>query len=117
VQAKGRGNIFNKRIAENSTNLKKEIPIQVEEAYWTQNRHNQNRTSSQHSIVKTMSRENKARIRKAMRGRERKRETERERERERRKITYKRNKLFPELKKNSIPGILPAKLSLILKME
>jgi hypothetical protein len=52
VQAKGRGNIFNKITVENSTNLKKEMPIQVEEASTTINRHDQNRNSSWYIIVK-----------------------------------------------------------------
>jgi hypothetical protein len=62
VQAKGIGNIFNKIIAENSPNLQKEIPIQVQEASRTPNRHDQNRISSYYIIVKTISRKNKKKI-------------------------------------------------------
>jgi hypothetical protein len=67
MQANGIGNIFNRIIAENETNLEKEIPIQVQEASTTPNRHDQNRTSPQHIIVKTISTENKERILKAVR--------------------------------------------------
>jgi hypothetical protein len=45
VQAKGIHDIFNKIIAENFPNLEKDIPIKVQEASRTPNRHNQNRTS------------------------------------------------------------------------
>jgi hypothetical protein len=52
VQAKGICNIFNKIIAENFPNLEKEMPIQVQEPSRTPNRHDQNRTSQWHIIVK-----------------------------------------------------------------
>jgi hypothetical protein len=42
VQDKVICNIFNKMIAENVQNLKKDMPIQVEEASRTPNRHDQN---------------------------------------------------------------------------
>jgi chromosome segregation ATPase len=45
VQAKGIHNIFNKIITENSPNLEKVMPIQVQEASRTPNRLDQNRTS------------------------------------------------------------------------
>jgi chromosome segregation ATPase len=45
VHAKGIHNIFNKIIPENSPNLEKVMPIQVQEAYWTPNRLDQNRTT------------------------------------------------------------------------
>jgi hypothetical protein len=45
VQAKGMHNIFNKIITENFPNLKKTIPIQVQEASRTPNRLDQNRTT------------------------------------------------------------------------
>jgi hypothetical protein len=45
VQAKGICNIFNKIITENFSNLKRELPIQVQEASRTPNRHYSNRTS------------------------------------------------------------------------
>jgi hypothetical protein len=55
VQAKGIHNLFNKIIAENYPNLKKELPIQVQEDSRTPNRLDQNRTSPQHIIIKTIS--------------------------------------------------------------
>jgi hypothetical protein len=45
VQAKVIYNIVNKIIAENSPNLEKDLPIQVQEAFRTPKRHDQNRTS------------------------------------------------------------------------
>jgi hypothetical protein len=45
VQAKGIHNIVNKIITENFPNLKKVLPIQVQEASRTPNRLDQNRTS------------------------------------------------------------------------
>jgi hypothetical protein len=42
VQGKVICNVFNKMIAENVPNLKKDMPIQVEEASETPNRHDQN---------------------------------------------------------------------------
>jgi hypothetical protein len=62
VQAKGIHNIYNKMIAENFPNLKKEMPIQIQEVSRTPNTHNQNRTSPQHTVIKTISTENKERI-------------------------------------------------------
>jgi phosphoenolpyruvate carboxylase len=67
VQAKSIGNIFNKVIAENFQNFKKEIPTQAQEASRAPNRYNQNRTSPLHIMVKTLSTENKERILKAER--------------------------------------------------
>jgi hypothetical protein len=67
VEAKGIGNIFNKIIAENFQNLEKDFPIQVQEASKKPNRHEQNRTSPQHSIVQTTSTENRGRILMAIR--------------------------------------------------
>jgi hypothetical protein len=49
VQAKGIYNIFNKIIIEKFPNLKKDLPIQVQETSRTPNRLDQNRTSP-HSI-------------------------------------------------------------------
>jgi hypothetical protein len=54
VQDKGMHNIFNKIIAENFPGLEKEMPIEVQEVCKTQNRHDQNRTSPQHIIVKQL---------------------------------------------------------------
>jgi hypothetical protein len=52
-QIKGPANIFNKIIEENFPSLKKEMPINIQEAYRIPNRLNQKRTSSHHVIVKT----------------------------------------------------------------
>jgi hypothetical protein len=51
VQAEGIGNIFKKMIIENFPNLKKEMPIQVQEASRTPNRHGQNSISPWHVRV------------------------------------------------------------------
>jgi hypothetical protein len=59
VQVKGIHNIFNKIMAEKFPSLKKEMPIQVQEASRTPN---QNRTSPWQIIVKTTSTVNKERI-------------------------------------------------------
>jgi hypothetical protein len=48
VQAKGISNIFNKILKENFPNLKKVMPIQVQDTSRTPNRLKQNRTSPQH---------------------------------------------------------------------
>jgi hypothetical protein len=45
VQAKGICNIFNKIMTENFPNLEKTMPIQVQEAFRTPNRLDQNRTT------------------------------------------------------------------------
>jgi hypothetical protein len=66
MQAKGICNIFNKIITENSPNLKKTMPIQVQEASRTPNRLDQNRTTQQHIIIKT-STENRETLLKAVR--------------------------------------------------
>jgi hypothetical protein len=52
-QLKGRANIFNKIIEENFPNLKKEMPVNIQEAYKTPNRLDQKRKSSQHIIIRT----------------------------------------------------------------
>jgi hypothetical protein len=67
VQAEGICNIFNKIITENFPNLEKTIPIQVQEASRTPNRLDQNRTTPQHIIIKTIRTENRERILKAVR--------------------------------------------------
>jgi phenylalanyl-tRNA synthetase beta subunit len=67
LQTIGIDNIFNKVIAENSSNFEKEMPIQVQEASRTPNRHDQNRKFQWHIIIKTTSKENKERILKAVR--------------------------------------------------
>jgi hypothetical protein len=58
VRAKGMCNIFNKIITKNFPNLEKALPIQVQEASRTPNRLDQNRTTTQHIIIKTTSTEN-----------------------------------------------------------
>jgi hypothetical protein len=75
VQAKGMCNIFNKIITENFPNLEKTMPIQVQEASRTPNRLDQNRTTPQHIIIKTISTENTERLIKPVR--------------EKKQITYK----------------------------
>jgi hypothetical protein len=57
VQAKGINNIFNKIIAENFPNLKKELSIHIQETSRTPNRLDQNRTFQWHIIIKTTSTE------------------------------------------------------------
>jgi hypothetical protein len=52
-QHKGPVNIFNKIIEENFPNLKKEIPMNIQDAYRTPNRLDQKRNSSHHIINKT----------------------------------------------------------------
>jgi hypothetical protein len=53
-QLKGPVNIFNKIIKENFPNLKKEMPINIEEAYRITNRLEKKRNSSHPMIVKIM---------------------------------------------------------------
>jgi hypothetical protein len=60
-------NIFNKIITEKFPNLEKTMPIQVQEASRTPNRHDQNRTTPRHIIIKTTSTETRERILKAVR--------------------------------------------------
>jgi hypothetical protein len=57
VQAKGMRNIFNKIITEKFPNLEKTMPIQVQEASRTPDRHDQNKTTPRHIIIKTTSTE------------------------------------------------------------
>ena len=52
-QLKGPANIFNKIIEENFPNLKKEMPMNIQEAYRTPNSLDQKRKFSQHIILKT----------------------------------------------------------------
>jgi hypothetical protein len=65
VLGKDTGNIFNKIIAVKFPNLEKKMPIQ--EVFRTPNKQDQKRTSLYHTIVKTLSIENKERILKAAR--------------------------------------------------
>jgi predicted ribosome quality control (RQC) complex YloA/Tae2 family protein len=66
-QLKGPGNIFNKVIEENFQNLKKEMPMIIQEAYRSPNRLDQKRNSFQHIIIRTTNALNKDRILKAVR--------------------------------------------------
>jgi hypothetical protein len=50
-QLKGPVNIFNKIIEENVPNLKKESPMNIQEAYRTPNRLDQKRNSSPRAVV------------------------------------------------------------------
>ena len=67
-QLKGLANIFNKIIEENFPNLKKEMPMNIQEAYRTPNRLDQKRNSSQHIIIRTKNALNKDRILIVVRG-------------------------------------------------
>jgi chromosome segregation ATPase len=66
-QLNGPVNISNKIIEENFPNLKKEMPMNVQEAYRTPNRLDKKRNSSQHIIIRTTNALNKDRILKAVR--------------------------------------------------
>ena len=61
-------NAFNKIIEENFPNLRKEMPMNIKEAYRTPNRFVQKRNSSHHIIIKTPNALNKERILRAVRG-------------------------------------------------
>ena len=52
-QVRGPKNIFNKIIEEKNSNLKKEMPINIQEAQRTPNRLSQKRKSSHHILIKT----------------------------------------------------------------
>jgi hypothetical protein len=66
-QLKRPANFFNKIIEENFPNLKKEMPMNIQEAYRTPNRLDQKRNSSRHIIIRTANALNKDRILKAVR--------------------------------------------------
>ena len=66
-QLNGPANIFNKIIEENFPNLKKEMPMNIQEAYRTPNSLDQKRSSSHHIIFKTPNVQSKDRILKAVR--------------------------------------------------
>ena len=55
-QLKGPVNIFKNFIEENFANLKKEMPMNIQEGYRTPNRLGQKRNSSHHIIIKTSQR-------------------------------------------------------------
>jgi hypothetical protein len=66
-QFKGSVNVFNKIIEENFPNLKKEMSMNIQEAYKSLNRLDQKRNPSGHIIIKTPNALNKERILKAVR--------------------------------------------------
>ena len=66
-QLKGPANIFNKIIEQNFPNLKKEMPMNIQEDYRTPNRLDQKRNSTRHIIITTTNTLNKDRILKAVR--------------------------------------------------
>ena len=66
-QFKGPVNIFSKIIEENFPHLKKQMPINIQEAYRTPNRLDQKRNCSCHRIGKTPNAQNKERILKSAR--------------------------------------------------
>jgi hypothetical protein len=66
-ELKGPVNIFKKIIEESFPNLKKEMPMNIQEVYRTPNRLEQKRNSSRHIIIKTPNALNKDRILKAIR--------------------------------------------------
>ena len=66
-QLRGPADIFNKIIKENFPNIKKEMPMIIQEAYRTPNRLDQKRNSSRHIIIRTTNALNKHRILKAVR--------------------------------------------------
>jgi chromosome segregation ATPase len=65
-QLKGPVNTFNKIIEENFPTLKKEMPMNIQEACRMSKRLDQKRNSSQHIIIRTMNALNKERILKAV---------------------------------------------------
>ena len=66
-QLKGPVNIFNKIIEENFPNLKKDMPMNMQEANRTPNSLDQKTNSSRHIIIKTPNAQNKERILKVVR--------------------------------------------------
>ena len=57
-QLKGSVNIFNKLIVENFPNIRKEMPINIQETHRTPNRLDQKRNSPCHIIIKTPNAQN-----------------------------------------------------------
>jgi hypothetical protein len=66
-QLEGPVNIFNKTIEENFLNLKKETPMNIQEAYRKPNTLEHKRNSSHHKIIKTPNVQSKERILNAVR--------------------------------------------------
>jgi hypothetical protein len=67
-QLQGPENIFNKIIEEKFPNLKKKMPINIQEFYKTPIKLDQKRKSSHHIIIKPLNVQNKERILKGVRG-------------------------------------------------
>ena len=65
-QLKGPVNIFNKIIEENFPNLKREMPMNIQEAFRTPNRLDQKRNFSRHIIIRTKNALSQDRILKAV---------------------------------------------------
>ena len=61
-QLKGPEKIFNKIIEEKFPNLKKEMPMNIQETYRTTNRVDQKRKSFPHIIIRTINVQNKERV-------------------------------------------------------
>jgi hypothetical protein len=89
-QIKGSVNIFKKIIEENFPNLKKEMPMNIQEAYRTPNKLELKRNSFCHIIVKTPNAQNKERILKSVR--------------EKGQVTYKgrTNRITPDFSRENI---------------
>ena len=66
-QLKGPVNIFKRIIEENFSNVKKEMPMNIQEAYRTRHELDQKRNSSGHIIIRTTNALNKDRIVKSVR--------------------------------------------------
>ena len=102
LQLKGPANIFNKIMEENFPNLKREMPMNIQEAYRTPNRLDQNRNTSRHIIIKAPNVLNKERILKAVR--------------EKGQVTYKGRPIritadfSPETMKGEGPGQISCRL-------
>jgi hypothetical protein len=67
LQLNGPANIFNKIIEENFPKVKKEMPMNIQEAYRTPNKLDQKRNFSRHIIIRKTNVLNKDRILKALR--------------------------------------------------
>lgn len=69
-QVKGTENTFNKITGENFPNLKKDIPVKVQEIYKTPHRLDQKRNFLQNIAIRTLNVLNKERILKVIKGKE-----------------------------------------------
>jgi hypothetical protein len=59
TQTKGTDNLFNRIIAEKFPNFEKDRDTQMQEAYRTKNHQDKNRNIPRHTIIKTLSTQNK----------------------------------------------------------